>query len=134
MKQINKNNSALSNIVILIPSLDPDHMLGKYVSGLIKAGFGKIVVVNDGSNKEYDHYFEDLKDKGVTTLKHAVNQGKGRALKTGFHYILNTYSPEEVVGVVTADADGQHCVEDTVIVALQLAKDNSFVLGSRDFN
>ena len=89
--------------------------------------------MNDGSGEEYDVFFSSVQND-VQLLKHAVNQGKGRALKTGFHYILNTYSGNEIAGVVTADADGQHSVEDTVKVALRLVQDGSFVLGTRNFN
>ena len=133
MDTIKKAESKLSNVVVLIPSLDPDEMMVRYVGELRNAGFDKIVLVNDGSSKEYDSFFSAVGDK-VQLLKHAVNQGKGRALKTGFHHVLNTYSEEEIAGVVTADADGQHSVEDTVKVALQLLKDGSFVLGTRNFN
>lgn len=123
----------LSKVVILIPSLEPDDMMCRYVKELSEAGFEKIVLVNDGSSKEYDRYFQEASN-AACLLKHAVNQGKGRALKTGFHYVLNTYSKQEIVGVVTADADGQHSVEDTVKVAVKLLKENSFVLGTRNFN
>ena len=133
MNTIDENKMGLSKVVVLIPSLDPDEMMVRYVSELREAGFEKIVLVNDGSGKEFDTFFSQAEDK-VQLLKHAVNQGKGRALKTGFHYILNTYSEEQIAGVVTADADGQHSVEDTVKVALQLLQDGSFVLGTRNFN
>ena len=126
------NKEALKKVLVLIPSLDPDEMLGKYVSGLLESGFDKIVIVNDGSKEDTLAFFPVAKN--VSIIKHAVNQGKGRALKTGFHYVLNTYSMSEIVGVVTADADGQHSVEDTVKVALKLAEEGSFVLGTRNFN
>lgn len=124
----------LKKTIVLIPSLDPDEMLESYAQGLKEAGFDKIVVVDDGSKKENRKYFPKTDDGKVVLLRHAVNQGKGRALKTGFHYILNTYKKSDIAGVITADADGQHSVEDTVKVALQLVTDESFVLGTRDFN
>jgi hypothetical protein len=52
---------------------------------------------------------------GVHVLRHAVNLGKGRALKTGFNFILGRFP--HLMGVVTPDADGQHRVEDVVRVA-----------------
>ena len=134
MKQeINQTKVLLSKVVVLIPSLEPDEMMVRYVNQLHEVGFEKIVLVNDGSDSSYDSLFAEVADK-VSVLKHAVNQGKGRALKTGFHYILNTYSEEEIAGVVTADADGQHSVEDTVKVSLRLVEEGSFVLGTRNFN
>ena len=39
-------------------------------------------------------------------FKHAVNMGKGRALKTAFDYILNELPDKEIV--ITVDADGQY--------------------------
>jgi putative flippase GtrA len=36
--------------------------------------------------------------------------GKGRALKTAFNYCLNEY--EDLIGVITADSDGQHTSGD----------------------
>ena len=132
-KMFSKDKNTLNRVVVLIPSLDPDGMLGKYVSGLKEEGFQKIVIVNDGSKIDNLEFFPEEKD-GVTILKHAVNQGKGRALKTGFHHVLNVYSSDEIAGVVTADADGQHSVEDTVKVAQELVEEKSFVLGTRDFN
>lgn len=59
--------------------------------------------------------------------------GKGRALKTGINYILNNYSSDEIVGVITGDSDGQHCVEDTIKIAKKLYEQHRFVLGCRDF-
>lgn len=123
----------LKKTIILIPSLDPDEMLGKYVKGLKEAGFDKIVIVNDGSKNDNLKFFPE-KDEFVEIIKHAVNQGKGRALKTGFHYILNNYSSDEIAGVITADADGQHSVEDTAKVAQELVKKRNFVLGTRNFD
>ncbi|MFI3173415.1 MAG: glycosyltransferase, partial [Eubacteriales bacterium] len=108
-----------------------------YVRALIKAGCSKILLVNDGSKEELLYHYQQLLEEfpeQITCVRHHVNEGKGRALKTAFHHVLNTYSKDEVVGVVTADADGQHGVEDTIHVAEELLKSNSVVLGCRDFN
>jgi len=71
--------------------------------------------------------------QGIILLRHAVNLGKGRALKTGFNWILSEMPG--VAGVITADADGQHTVEDIVHVAEVLAASpRKFVLGTRGFD
>jgi putative flippase GtrA len=68
----------------------------------------------------------------VHVLRHAVNLGKGRALKTGFNFVLDRFP--HLLGVVTADADGQHRVEDVVRVAEALeASPRRTVLGCRQF-
>lgn len=119
------------NIVILIPALNPDERLIAYANELTDAGFSKIVIVNDGSTKNAD-IFEKL-SLNCKVLTHVVNMGKGRALKTGINYILNQYSAKEIIGIITADSDGQHCVEDTVEVANQLKHGHQVVIGCRNF-
>ena len=72
----------ISDISIVIPSLSPGKELVDYSKELIKYGFNNIIVINDGSNEEYDHIFNSLKEnKEITVLKHEVNKGKGAALK-----------------------------------------------------
>ena len=122
------------NIIIMIPSLNPDHKLVDYVKQLAEQDFREILVVNDGSSALYDPIFDEIRqtDK-CTVITHEVNQGKGRALKTGMKYVLEHHP--DCVGIVTGDADGQHRLEDTLNVANALLEDdNRLVLGSRDFN
>jgi len=45
----------------------------------------------------------------VHVVEHTINLGKGAALKTGIDYALRTF--RSGLGVVTADADGQHAPE-----------------------
>ena len=69
---------------------------------------------------------------GCAVLRHAVNQGKGRALKTAFNYCLNTWP--ELEGCVTADSDGQHSAECVHLCARALIEHpDCLVLGCRDF-
>lgn len=129
-----ENSYAAKETVILIPSLNPDEKLVKYVDELIGLGFDKILVVNDGSRKDCDNIFSRISQiKEVVVIEHKVNCGKGRALKTGFSYILKHY--DDCVGVVTADSDGQHSPKDTLKVAGALCENkDSIILGTRDFN
>ena len=121
-----------SKVVVLIPSLNPDNRLINLVDELTSNGFENIIVVNDGSSKEYDKFFQEIKTKAII-LRHAVNLGKGRALKTGFNEFLIRFNDKS--GVITVDSDGQHKLKDIDKVAEKLVemKDN-LILGSRDFN
>ncbi len=126
--------SRYKDVVILIPTLNPDDRLISYVDDLINAGVTDIIIVNDGSKKECNNIFNELEQKlQCKVLKHAINQGKGRALKTGFNYFLNTYNDK--IGVITADSDGQHSTKD-IIRMIEEFKQNSgnLILGARDFN
>ena len=102
-------------MIIVIPSLNPSEQLTRIIELLIQRGYCNIIVVDDGSSPaNYGGIFETLKGREeVVVLTHAVNQGKGRALKTAFNYILNhvqIYS--QITGIITVDGDGQHKVSD----------------------
>jgi hypothetical protein len=69
----------------------------------------------------------------VHVLRHAANLGKGRALKTGINHFL-TVLPG-FVGLVTADADGQHTLSDIVrVTQSMLAKPGCVALACRRFS
>lgn len=123
----------MSRIVILIPAYNPSQRFVGLLRSLSKKVGWPIVVVNDGSDKCSADFFNDARSiDRVNVISNAVNLGKGAALKNGINYAL-THFPD-VGGVVTADADGQHTVDDIAAVARTLADNpNSFVLGARSF-
>lgn len=116
---------------VLIPSLSPDERLPEYAKALLAAGFGGVVVVNDGSSREYDRFFDELRLlPGCTVLGYEVNRGKGYALRTGIGHILGKTAFR---GIITADSDGQHTPGDTLKLAERLGEERVLLLGSRDF-
>lgn len=118
-------------IVVLIPAYKPGEALVKLARQLVAMGF-MVVVINDGSGMEFNYYFNMLPTEALV-LNHTVNRGKGRALKTGLEYIHRHFPSIE--GVVTADADGQHVLEDIMKVSDELERHNgSLILGSRRFD
>ena len=115
------------NNIALIPSYNPDDKLVKLVKELTDNKF-KVIVVNDGSDKEHSSVFDVIK-KECILLNHKDNKGKGCALKTGIKYIIDNY---EDATIVTIDADGQHSVSDAVKICEYCNKHlNYFVIGSR---
>ena len=126
----NKKEIIKNQVVLLIPAYNPDEKMIDFINESSEY-FNKILVVNDGCSSEYDAIFEKIKDK-TTILKHEVNKGKGRALKTGFSYILD--NEKDCLGVVTADADGQHTCEDVMGCCEDFLDDpDKGVFGCRDF-
>ena len=74
-----------------------------------------------------------LKEQGVAIIRHSRNQGKGQALKTGFEAVLRNKS-DQLIGVVTADADGQHAVGDIQHLCAALDQNpHALHLGTRQF-
>ena len=121
-------------VPVIIPAYEPDEKLIGLVEKLNQAELLPIIVVDDGSDKAvYGSIFEKVRELGATVLTHAVNMGKGRGLKTAFNHCINEY--EGIVGVVTADSDGQHRVED-IQKCKEALLDNphALILGVRDFN
>lgn len=123
----------LSNISVILPSLDPDEKLITVVNGLLEYGFTDIILVNDGSKPENLRYFETAaQNPQVHLLHHAVNRGKGAALKTAFRWFLE--NRPNAAGVVTVDGDNQHHPEDTRSCALRMVETEEIILGVRDFD
>ena len=122
-----------TDAVILIPSLNPDEKMIRLIEGLKEAGFAHIVCVDDGSCPEDRHIFDEAADRySCDVLRHCINMGKGRGIKTGLNYVKNTYPDSP--GVITVDSDGQHSVEDTLKCAeAMLANPSSLIFGCRNF-
>ncbi len=142
----------MKDIAVLIPALDPDTRLIEYCRELKAAGIETIILVNDGSDEEHGKIFDELRDECII-LTHAVNYGKGRALKDAFTFIYDhsltdfvTYDSaieydiavrqlSHVRSVVTADCDGQHTVKDIMAVGRKALSDSgALILGARDFD
>jgi glycosyltransferase involved in cell wall biosynthesis len=120
---------------VLIPTYRPDARFPDLVAAIARLPEADgVVIVDDGSGPDYAATFAAAAgNPGVRLLRHAVNRGKGAALKTGLNDIL-LHQPDGP-GIVTADADGQHRVEDIARVAAALtAAPDALVLGSRAFN
>lgn len=122
--------------LIVIPALNPPLDLIKYIEKLRLSGLENILIVDDGSRPEFKNIFENLRDEqGCQILTHAKNLGKGRALKNAFNYFLTMPNVEEYNGIVTADSDGQHRVEDVLsMVEIISNYPDSLILGCRDFD
>lgn len=121
-------------IPVIIPSYEPDEKLPALLADLKESGFSHLILVDDGSGEKYRHFFEQAeREFGCHVLYHAVNQGKGRALKTAFNYALHKYPDAE--GCVTADSDGQHSPDCILSCAEALLQNpGALILGCRCFD
>jgi putative flippase GtrA len=127
----------MNKIALLIPAYKPSDRLISLIKELQQLDSHRIIntilIIDDGNEESFDNVFSEVsKHENVLIIKHAVNLGKGAALKTGFNYIL-THFPY-VPCIVTADADGQHAPEDILNVAKEsLKKQDRYILGVRTF-
>ena len=113
--------------IALIPSYEPDYRLKDLVKELVKNNFD-VVVVNDGSNFNYNKIFDSIKSISKV-LSYSENKGKGYALKYGLKYIKKHYKDYIIV---TMDSDGQHSVKDALKLCKYVEKHpNELVIGKR---
>lgn len=121
-----------SLLPIVIPAYEPEEGFVDFIEALAGSG-DQIIIVDDGSGKDYRDIFDKVeKNENVTVLRHAVNLGKGRSLKDAFNYVLDQYP--YALGVITADADGQHLIDDIMKVSDSFRKNpDDLILGCRDF-
>jgi len=121
------------DIAVIIPTLDPSEKICTVADQLYEAGFGEIIVVNDGSGDGCRKIFEALESKPFCrVLHHSCNKGKGAALKTAFmDYLLRH---PDGAGCITADDDGQHRISDIVMIAEGFSGEpDTLWLGCRNF-
>ena len=119
--------------LIVIPAYQPLESLVPLTEEIL-ALFENVLVIDDGGGEKFAHIFDKLKSMGAIVVSHAVNQGKGRALKTAINYGL--LNPELVQqGMITVDADGQHRPADIVRIADKMEEcPGDVVLGCRKFD
>lgn len=86
----------------VIPARNADGTIAAVVRGLHDTIAGiTVFVVDDGST---DETAARARAAGAQVLRHAVNQGKGAALQTGFDEAVR----QDLDAVLALDADGQH--------------------------
>lgn len=116
---------SMDGVCVIVPVYNEQQTVATTVSDL-RRSFDHVVCVDDGS---HDDSSALARAAGATVLRHAVNQGQGAALRTGFDYVLRHTTASHAV---TFDADGQHLVEDAVrMVARARAEQVDVVLASR---
>ena len=116
---------------LIIPIYQPTELVLPFLSKFKKGDFDYFVVVDDGSGKDYEKRFDEVKELGLfSLLRLKKNKGKGKAMKTALRYLMK--KDPELCGVVTADGDGQHAYEDILKVRDGLlSHPDSVVLGTR---
>ncbi len=127
------SNISFENIAVLVPAYKPDASLMLPFLTKLKQKFDTVIVVDDGGGVKFENVFIACRELGAKVLTHEFNMGKGTALKTGIAYISGRCPTVE--GIVTADCDGQHLVEDIEKVASALCENpDKLIIGGRRFD
>ena len=91
-------------VCCLIPAFNEEKRIAEVVRG-VRRHIPDVVVVDDGS---HDATAAHAEMSGAVVIRHAANQGKGMALRTGFSHVLS----RDYAAVLTLDGDGQHAPEE----------------------
>jgi len=94
-----------TNVAALIPCYFEEKRI-RDVAARVKQQLDLILVVDDGST---DGTESEAKAAGVEVVRHAVNQGKGAAIKTGLRLLAERPGIEYAL---ILDGDGQHAPEE----------------------
>jgi glycosyltransferase involved in cell wall biosynthesis len=109
---------------VLIPALDCEATLEGVVRGA-RTHVSQVLVVDDGSR---DATSQRAREAGADVVRHAVNRGKGAALRTGMQALLERGATH----ALSMDADGQHLASDIpALLAAAAAQPDGLVLGAR---
>jgi glycosyltransferase involved in cell wall biosynthesis len=92
--------------VIIVPVFNEELRVVDTIKTILKNSKNKIIIIDDGST---DNSFKILKkefnrEKRVLIINHAINLGKGAAMKTGAEMAWKLGAE----AIVFIDADGQH--------------------------
>lgn len=113
------------NVWLVVPLYDEATVIGDVVRHARRT-FPRVVCVDDGS---HDESAREALAAGACLVQHPVNLGQGAALQTGFEFALTDPDMEYVV---TFDADGQHQVDDVLVMLDRIRRDDlDVVFGSR---
>ena len=123
----------MGKIVIIIPAYNPNERLVELVEKINT----EIIVIDDGTMKKRAYIFKKISLSAIV-LCNKENKGKGYSLKKGFKYVEDNFQEDDIIGVITVDADGQHSVEDIQKIIYKM-KENYYknkekiILGNRNF-
>ena len=122
------------DVAALIPAYNPDHRLVAFVEELRRGGrLAGIIVVDDGSRDDCQPLLARLAAvPRVTVLHHAVNLGKGAALKTGLNHFCCTMPRAPASSPRMPTGSTWRPTSSHVANRLKETPD-SLVLGSRQF-
>lgn len=111
------------DVYVVIPAYNEEARLPGVVRKLTRyLPLNQIIIADDGSR----HPISGFVPRRVHTARHAVNLGKGMALRTGCDLAIKLGAKT----IVLMDADGQHDPKELPVL-LQLLQSHQVVFGSR---
>ncbi len=119
----------MNDLTLVIPAYNEAEALASFIPELLsfcREHQCSLIIVDDGSKDGTGEILARYGDEPLfMPIRHKVNKGYGGAIKTGLAATCTKY-------VITIDADGQHTLEDIVLLYNHLvAEDADMVIGRR---
>jgi len=125
MTEDNNIPSSKHKILALIPAYNEATRIEPVIAGALHNL--PVLVIDDGSS---DSTVAVSQAAGATVLPQKPNQGKGAALRAGFHWALD----HEFEAVLALDADGQHDPDEIPIFLKAYGEGKAdLIIGKRQF-
>ncbi len=119
----------MSNIVLLMPTLDEREGLIKVLKDIEEEELDVIPIIVDGLSTDGTRA---IVSKNGLEIVQETRKGYGYAMETGLDYVVKNY-PDETI-IVTMDADGSYDVKDVPELTRPILEDRAdFVSGNRQF-
>jgi len=122
-----------SKAYIILPAYNEEGSIQNLLEGIdnsMKDYNYRVILVDDGSTdgtKEIAGRFQDR--MSIDILSHQENRGLGEAIKTGFKWVINRLSVEDLV--VTMDADNTHPPALIPVMIEEISKGGDVIIASR---
>lgn len=119
-----------NSLSVVVPAYNEGDSLESYLAelmGFCKKESFQLIIVNDGSRDNTSEILDTYAGEAdfLQIIHHKVNKGYGGAIKSGIEAADTKY-------VITVDADGQHSLEDIVMLYREIIeKDAEMIVGSR---
>jgi glycosyltransferase involved in cell wall biosynthesis len=113
-----------TNIWVIVPGYNEQRYISTVLQKVLRLT-PNVIMVDDGSS---DATFKLAGEYTPYVLRHAINLGKGAAMRTGADY---AFSKRQAEAVVFLDADDQHDPAELPLFIQKLEKGSQVVLGVR---
>lgn len=116
-----------ARVAAIIPAFNEAGTIGAVVAG-VRGALARVVVVDDGST---DSTAQAARNAGAEVVPHAVNRGKGLAVRTGLDRVL----AGDFTHVLLLDGDMQHRPEEAPrLIDAAVSSRADVVIGARIFD
>jgi polyprenyl-phospho-N-acetylgalactosaminyl synthase len=111
-----KNQNFKDEFIFNIRVYNEAFVLWSTIDEIIKAGFSKLLIINDGSQDNSSDIVKakqaQYPNKLILLASHTINRGGGAANQTGYNFVKKYGENLGIKRFVGFDADGQMQVED----------------------